>query len=55
LLAAGDPDALLAFADTGYGHRDLGIWAAALAALPAGSPRRDDVASYVVALDRELR
>lgn len=55
LLAAGDPDALLAFADTAYGHRDLGIWAAALAALPAGSPRRDDVASYVAALDRELR
>ena len=54
LIAAGDPDALLAFADTPYGHRDLDVWAAALDALPTGSPRRTDVADFVAALDSEL-
>lgn len=54
LLVAADPDALLAFADTPYGHRDLGVWAAALDALPTGSPRRTDVADFVAALDAEL-
>ncbi len=54
LLSAGDPDALLAFADTPYGHRDLGLWTAALDALPTGSPRRTDVAAFVAALDTEL-
>ena len=54
LMDTGDPDALLAFADTPYGHRDLGVWTSALAALPAGSPRRSDVAAYVAALDAQL-
>ena len=54
LLRTADPDALLAFADTPYGHRDLGIWTAALGALPVGSPRRTDVAAYVATLDAEL-
>ncbi len=54
VLAAGDPDTLLAFADTPYGHRDIGVWSAALAALPSGSPRATDVAAFVSALDAEL-
>jgi hypothetical protein len=54
LIEAGDPDALLAFADTPYGHRDLGIWTAALATLPGSSPRRTDVADYVDRLNVEL-
>ncbi len=54
LIEAGDPDALLAFADTAYGHHDLEIWAAALRSLPASSPRRAEVAAFVDRLDAEL-
>ena len=54
LIGAGNPDALLAFADTAYGHHDLEIWSAALRALPATSPRRGEVAAFVDRLDAEL-
>ncbi|MBA8795114.1 hypothetical protein FHX74_002742 [Friedmanniella endophytica] len=47
LLTSGDPDALLGFADTEHGRDDLEVWRAALAALPAGSPRYAQVASHV--------
>ncbi len=54
LLATGDPDALLSFADTGHGRDDYEIWAAALAALPASSPRAAEVAAHVELLDCTL-
>lgn len=55
LLAAGDPDALLAFADTPYGHSDLELWSTVLSTLPASSPRRGEVAAFVARLDADLR
>ena len=55
LLAEGDPDALLSFADTGHGRGDYEVWAAALAALPASSPRAAQVAAHVELLDASLR
>ena len=54
LLAQGDPDALLSFADTEHGHQDYAIWAAALAALPTRSPRHAQVAAHVARLDAAL-
>ncbi|SDT07975.1 hypothetical protein SAMN04488543_2980 [Friedmanniella luteola] len=54
LLAQGDPDALLSFADTAHGHGDYEIWAAALAALPPRSPRYAQVAAHVDRLDGVL-
>lgn len=55
LLAGDDPDALLAFADTPFGHDDLMVWARALAVLPPSSPRRPEVVHHLRALDLALR
>lgn len=55
LLASGDPDALLAFADTPFGRDDLDVWARAAAMLPPSSPRRSEVRQHVDALDLALR
>lgn len=55
LLADGDADALLSFADTAHGVQDYEIWQAALAALPATSPRYAQVAAHVDQLDAALR
>lgn len=54
LLAQSDADALLSFADTAHGRDDYEIWAAALAFLPATSPRYAQVAAHVAKLDAEL-
>ena len=54
LIAAGDADALLAFADTPHGHDDFEIWQAAYAALPATSPRRTEVEAHLETLDAAL-
>jgi hypothetical protein len=54
LIAAGDADALLAFADTAHGHDDFEIWRAAYAALPATSPRRTEVEAHLAGLDAAL-
>jgi len=54
LLAQGDPDALLSFADTAHGREDLEIWTAALAALPPRSPRRAQVAAHAARLEASL-
>ena len=54
LLAEGDPDALLSFADTAHGREDYEVWRAALDALPAGSPRHGQVANHVTRLDAAL-
>ena len=55
LLGSGDPDALLAFADTSFGRDDHPVWARALATLPPSSPRRPEVVHHLRALDRTLR
>ncbi|WP_298134959.1 GAF domain-containing protein [Micropruina sp.] len=55
LLAAGDPDALLAFADTPFGRDDLAVWARAAAVLPPSSPRLSEVHQHLDALDLALR
>jgi len=55
LLAQGDPDALLSFADTPHGRADYAVWRAALEALPPDSPRRPQVAGHVAWLDDALR
>ncbi|HEY5821870.1 MAG TPA: GAF domain-containing protein [Propionibacteriaceae bacterium] len=54
LLAGSDADALLAFADTGYGHDDYDIWQAAFDALPPTSPRYTQVAAHLDKLDAAL-
>lgn len=54
LLAEGDPDALLTFADTAHGREDYEVWRAALATLPPGSPRSSQVAAHVARLDAAL-
>jgi transcriptional regulator of acetoin/glycerol metabolism len=54
LLACGDADAILAFADTPYGHDDYDIWLAARDALPSASPRGPEVAAHLEALDASL-
>jgi hypothetical protein len=54
LLAGADPDALLSFADTPHGREDYEVWRAALAALPASSPRYAQVAAHVDRLDQTL-
>ena len=54
LVAAGDPDALLRFADTDHGRFDHGVWSAAAGALTAGSPRREQVLAHLRLLDSEL-
>ncbi|WP_375424160.1 GAF domain-containing protein [uncultured Friedmanniella sp.] len=54
LLGAGDPDALLSFADTAHGRDDSEVWRAALTALPASSPRYAQVAGHVDRLDQTL-
>ena len=54
LLAGGDPDALLSFADTPHGHDDYEVWREALRTLPPSSPRYAQVAAHLVQLDLEL-
>lgn len=54
LVADGDADALLSFADTAHGVDDYEIWSAALAVLPATSPRRAQVVSHLRRLDVAL-
>jgi hypothetical protein len=54
LLAEGDPDALLSFADTAHGREDYEVWEAALRTLPTDSPRSSQVASHVARLDTIL-
>lgn len=54
LLAAGDADALLSFADTAHGRDDFEIWERVLAILPPTSPRHAQVAANVARLDAEL-
>ncbi len=54
LIAGGDPDALLSFADTEHGRDDLAVWQAALAALPAESPRLAQVESHCADLSIRL-
>ena len=51
LLATGDADTLLAFADTAYAHDDYEIWQAVEAALPASSPRRPEIEGRLQHLD----
>lgn len=51
LLACDDADALLSFADTAYGHDDLGVWSRALEILPVTSPRYAQVEAHVQKLD----
>lgn len=54
LLAQHDADAFLSFADTAHGRDDYEIWQAALAVLPATSPRYAQVAAHCAKLDAEL-
>lgn len=54
LLADGDADALLTFADTEHGRDDYEIWTAILDVLPRSSPRYAQVAAHCAKLDAEL-
>jgi transcriptional regulator of acetoin/glycerol metabolism len=54
LLACSDADAILAFADTPYGHDDYEMWLAAREALPPSSPRGPEVSAHLEALDAAL-
>jgi len=54
LLAGGDPDALLSFADTPHGRDDYEVWQEALRTLPPSSPRYAQVAAHLDQLDLEL-
>lgn len=54
LVAAGDAELLLDYGRTPEGSADVEVWAAALAALPASSPRRSAVTAHLEQLDREL-
>lgn len=47
VLARGDSDLLLRFADTLHGREDLGLWEAAEALMDPGSPRSDTVSARV--------
>jgi len=51
LISGGDPEALLAWAQSPDGRDDHGAWAAAAAALPVGSARRTVVEKHLAALD----
>lgn len=55
LLRSRDPDALLSFGDTRSGRDDLQIWRAALATLPADSPRRPQVSDHIRRLLTDFR
>ena len=54
LIAVGEADSLLAFADTAHGHDDYEIWQAASAALPESSPRQAEVETRLNMLDAAL-
>lgn len=54
LLASGDADALLSFADTAHGRDDFEVWERVLSILPPTSPRYVQVAAHVAQLDDEL-
>jgi hypothetical protein len=54
LVASGDADALLRFADTEHGRFDHDLWSAAARALTSRSPRRDQVLAHLRRLDHEL-
>lgn len=47
VLARGDSDLLLRFADTLYGREDLGLWEAAQTLIDPSSPRSDTVSARV--------
>ncbi|MGI9083791.1 MAG: GAF domain-containing protein [Aeromicrobium sp.] len=53
LLAGGDADALLSFADTDHGRDDVETWERALYVLPVSSPRYAQVAAHVERLEAE--
>lgn len=55
VLASGDADALLSFADTPHGRDDYEVWESARRVLPGGSPRSGQVEAHVARLDAELR
>lgn len=54
LIAGGDPDALLRFADTDHGRDDWDLWRAAVDTIGPSSPRYGLVRDHVAALDRDL-
>lgn len=54
LVAGGDADSLLAYAQSPEGRDDHEVWTAAAQALPSGSPRRRFVEQHLVELDRLL-
>jgi hypothetical protein len=54
LVGGGDPEALLAYAESPEGRDDHGVWAATAAALPPGSARRAFVEQHLVELERLL-
>ena len=54
LIGAGDPDALLRFADTDHGRLDWQVWQAAWSSLPPSSSRAEQVRAHLAYLDREL-
>jgi transcriptional regulator of acetoin/glycerol metabolism len=54
LLAGGDADALLSFADTAHGRDDFEVWERVLSVLPPSSPRHAQVLAHVAHLDDEL-
>jgi len=54
LVGGGDPEALLAYAESPDGREDHEVWTAAAQALPAGSARRTFVEQHLVELDRLL-
>jgi hypothetical protein len=54
LVGGGDPEALLAYAQSPDGRDDHGVWTAAARALPAGSARRTFVEQHLAELDRLL-
>ena len=54
LIGGGDPEALLAYAQSPDGREDHDIWTAAAHALPAGSARRRIVEQHLIELGRLL-
>ena len=54
LLGGGDPEALLAYAQSPDGREDHEVWTAAAQTLPPGSPRRTFVEQHLLTLDRLL-
>lgn len=55
VMAAGDPEFLLAWTRTRWGARDLPVWQRLGAVLPSGSPLRPIAAATAAQLDAEYR